>query len=541
MLDGPAGCNASEEAVTFMDDGPLPEWGLCSVALTDQAVLEPYLKSLSEPLSDYTFAQLFTWRNSLRILWKVIEGHLCVFANGSGDLTLLMPPIGDGGSDRALQQAFELMDAYNVAVGLPRNSRVEYVSSELLSRFNPTGIVVEPLATDYVYETSRMIDLAGGDLASKRQAKNRFMRNYAFRTEAYDPALHLDSCLELLNLWKHHQDEHHADQATCSAQKRMKESTACGLALREAPLLGLRGMVVHVQNRPMPDGTLPLPEVPADAWSLRGFTLGQHLGTDQSSIVIEKTDLQIKGLAQYIFSEFCQTNWSARPLVNVGDDWGLESLAWTKMSYRPVKLLQKYVIRRPASVKVAFAPPAPEPVVVRPAEVRRARKDDIAAAVALEKACFNSYPLTKRQLQYLQHRQTAILLVAEQEGRVVGEGVALMRHHKRGLSGRIYSLAVDSNVRGQKIGMRLLSRMIEELSAGGVSRIYLEVEHNNAVAIHIYEQLGFQCIGKMSDYYGEGRHALHMMRMVTTSAQSSPDVSQGIHVGKQPEPAVAVA
>ncbi len=31
-----------------------------------------------------------------------------------------------------------------------------------------------------------------------------------------------------------------------------------------------------------------------------------------------------------------------RPLVNVGDDWGLETLAWTKQSYRPVKMLQKY-------------------------------------------------------------------------------------------------------------------------------------------------------------------------------------------------------
>lgn len=534
---GPAGRIASEEAVTFMDDGPLPEWGLRSVTLADQAIIEPYLKSLSEPLSDYTFAQLFTWRNSLRILWKEIEGHLCIFANGSGDLTLLMPPIGDGGSDRALRQAFELMDAHNVAVGLPRNSRVEYVSDEMLQRFDASGIVVEPLATDYIYQTDRMIDLAGGDLASKRQAKNRFMRNYAFRTEVYDPSIHLDACLDLLNLWKHHQDEHHADQASCSAQKRQKESTACTLALREAPVLGLRGMVVHVQNRPQADGTLPVPELPADAWSIRGFTLGQHLGSNQSSIVIEKTDLQIKGLAQYIFSEFCRTQWADRPLVNVGDDWGLETLAWTKMSYRPVKLLQKHIIRMPAKVKVAIPPPPQEPVVVRPVEVRRARKQDIPAAVALEQTCFDAYQLTKRQLQYfLQHQKTAILLVAEQEGRVVGEGVALMRHHKRGTSGRIYSLAVNPNVRGQKIGMRIIQRMIEELTAGGVGRIYLEVEQTNSVAIHIYEQLGFRCIGRMPDYYGPGRNALHMMHLVAQPAIGSSPSSTATGTAPAGEP-----
>ena len=44
---------------------------------------------------------------------------------------------------------------------------------------------------DYVYDVNRMIDLAGGDLASKRQAKNRFLRNYAYRVEPYSAARHL--------------------------------------------------------------------------------------------------------------------------------------------------------------------------------------------------------------------------------------------------------------------------------------------------------------------------------------------------------------
>ena len=74
---------------------------------------------------------------------------------------------------------------------------------------------------------------------------------------------------------------------------------------------------------------------------------------DQSSIVIEKTNLEIKGLAQFIFSYFCQQDWPDRPLVNVGDDWGLESLAWTKMSYRPVKLLRKWAMKRRARVRIS--------------------------------------------------------------------------------------------------------------------------------------------------------------------------------------------
>ena len=47
-------------------------------------------------------------------------------------------------------------------------------------------------------------------------------------------------------------------------------------------------------------------------------------------------------------------DWGERPLVNVGDDWGLQTLAWTKMSYRPVKMLKKFVMR-PAN-RVALSP-----------------------------------------------------------------------------------------------------------------------------------------------------------------------------------------
>ncbi len=341
-----------EETVNFMDDDPFPGWGLKPVELADRAVLDPYFDSLSEPLSDYTFSQLFTWRNSLRILWKQVHGHLCVFANGSGDLTLLMPPIGDTGGDAALSESVELMDEYNFAHGVPHRTRVEYASEELLARFDRAGLLVEPMGADYVYDVRRMIDLAGGDLASKRQAKNRFLRLYEHRAEPYRASDHLADCEALLDEWKIHQDAQHLEDPGISSVKRDKESIATSLCLRYAEELNLRGLVIYARE----SGS-------ADPLSLRGFTFGEALGADQSSITIEKTHLETKGLAQFIFSEFCHQCWSDRPLVNVGDDWGLPTLAWTKMSYRPVRLLQKFMLR-PAdrvvspALNVEIPPPA---------------------------------------------------------------------------------------------------------------------------------------------------------------------------------------
>jgi len=494
-----------------MDDDPFPGWHLRPVELTDQATINPFFASLAEPLSDYTFSQLYTWRNSLRILWTVLENHLCVFANGAGDLTLLMPPIGDTGTDKALTAAFALMDDYNVVHGVPDHSRVEYASAELLNRINKTGLNLIPMGADYVYDVNRMIDLAGGDLASKRQAKNRFMRNYRYRVEEYQAVKHIDDCRGLLDTWKIHQDAQHLDESNTNAIKRQKESIATDLTLQMAHELGVRGMVVYAAPVTAP-ADVPLP--------LRAFTFGEWLNGTQSSITIEKTDLEIRGLAQFIFSDFCQKHWSSRPLVNVGDDWGLESLAWTKMSYRPVKLLEKSVIRRTVAAKIAVpAMPQMQPqaaAVVKPevqsiASVRPAIKDDLAAAVELEKLCFSGYPLNKRQLQYLQQRRSAVFLVAEQTGTVVGEGIALVRQHQRALSGRIYSLAVQPAHRGRSIGQKLLQAMVAELYTRGVRKIYLEVEAHNTAAIRLYEHNGFTHIGVLPDYFGPGIHARHMM------------------------------
>src|SRR5947209_8804940 len=93
---------------------------------------------------------------------------------------------------------------------------------------------------------------------------------------------------------------------------------------------------------------------------------------------------------------------------------------------------------------VESVPARDEPAVVGssgPVTVRMADKGDLAAAIELEKACFSdSVSLKKRQLQYLQQRRSAVFLVAERGGDVVGEGIALVRQHRKGRSGRVYSL-----------------------------------------------------------------------------------------------------
>jgi hypothetical protein len=266
---------------------------------------------------------------------------------------MLFPPLGSADADpvAALRQSLEICEDYNARANLSQWTRVEYVSQEMMQRLGVSRSVAQPpsavsrnliageMSGDYVYLTSRIIDLTGNDLASKRQARNRFARRYAARTEDLAPH-HVAHCLELLKAW---QEQSRAGEALASEAlnpdvavavqvKKRKEVAATADALYNAQALGLRGMVLYAGEADGQD-------------KLVGFTLGEMLDEQTCSIVIEKTNRDYVGSAQYIFSEFCRQYWSHTTYCNVGDDWEVPSLAWTKQSYRPVARLEKFVLR----------------------------------------------------------------------------------------------------------------------------------------------------------------------------------------------------
>ncbi|MFO0947074.1 MAG: phosphatidylglycerol lysyltransferase domain-containing protein [Planctomycetota bacterium] len=367
-------------------------------------------------MTDYTFASTYMWGGSLALYWSVIDRHLCVFANGTGDLTMLMPPmpfgdVRDGDGRNCLANCFEIMDEYNDRVSDRSHSRIEYISEEFLASVqssSPFGVHVTSMSGDYIYEMQRMVDLAGGNLKSKRHARSKFMREYPdHRTEALG-AEHVDSCMELLERWCRHGDACHLgevnDSNVATDILRHRDFHATKRALQTYRDLGLTGMVLYVGE------------------TLVGFTLGEAISDSQASILIEKTHPDYHGSAQFIFSEFCRQYWSHLQECNVGDDWGIPSLQFTKESYRPIRMLAKHVLQRETVTMVGGFDLEPAAVAGRIEAIseaestsssdssrafdlsfRPARMEDVSAILALEQRCFDSAAETfnRRQVRNL--------------------------------------------------------------------------------------------------------------------------------------------
>ena len=501
-----------------MDDPEGQCVGLAPIELTDKPLFDRAFADLAQPICDYTFANTFIWGSSLRLSWAKVHRHLCVFANGRDDLTMLLPPFAEPGATASdlrdcVRDCFELMDSYNHRRGLRNRSRIEYVSDEMLERLlslHDLNLATAPFSGDYVYDTRKLIDLDGKKLKSKRHARSRFLRDFPdHRTEPLADT-HVPACLHLLHVWQRHGDTAHQGEVTHehmgSDILRHKDTLACELALRHHRDLNLKGLCLFDGDR------------------LAGFTLGEQLSPSQASIVIEKTLPDFYGAAQFIFSEFCRTTWADSPECNIGDDWGIPSLRLTKNSYRPKRMLNKHTVnlgqRVPVPVNglnVPLANPvhlteARTPATYEPAVLRFATDRDTDTITTLEHACFNDPGETfnRRQVRCLLANPRAIVVVAESEDKAVGWAVGLMRQHRHTYSGRLYGLAVSPLAHGRGLGRRLANRLIEEFYQRNIRRLFLEVREDNTPAIRLYRTLGFTDHGFLPNYYGQKRHGIRM-------------------------------
>lgn len=73
--------------------------------------------------------------------------------------------------------------------------------------------------------------------------------------------------------------------------------------------------------------------------------------------------------------------------------------------------------------------------------------------------------------------------------------------------GHILNVAVHPDYRGRGFARELITVAMLNLREMGGDDIFLEVRVSNAVAIHLYESLGFQEIGMRKGYYEDGEDA----------------------------------
>ncbi|AJD90161.1 ribosomal-protein-alanine acetyltransferase [Jeotgalibacillus malaysiensis] len=132
---------------------------------------------------------------------------------------------------------------------------------------------------------------------------------------------------------------------------------------------------------------------------------------------------------------------------------------------------------------------------------------DIDAVLAVENASFSA-PWSREAFENeMTINQFAKYLLLEVDGTVVGYcGLWLVMDEAH-----ITNVAVVPELRGRKLGEKLMVKVMDMLRDEGVKMMTLEVRVSNYIAQSLYEKLGFLKGGIRKNYYSDnGEDALVM-------------------------------
>lgn len=152
-----------------------------------------------------------------------------------------------------------------------------------------------------------------------------------------------------------------------------------------------------------------------------------------------------------------------------------------------------------------FLTPGDKPGTQRAAVGRRARPSDLAALVALDRACFGHRAWSARAWREAVTAPDWMTVVIERDGAVAGASVLIPDLPRASLA----SIAVAPEWRRRGLGHALVADAIARARAASARWLSLEVDRANRGAIELYRREGFAVSRRFRE---DGRLRQEMLR-----------------------------
>lgn len=285
----------------------------------DKPVFDAFFSNKYYENSHFNFTNLFMWREAYQIMWTVEDEVIYLKANWE-DEEFAMQPLG---SAEKMQQAIAQWISYFQVQNKPFFMYgVEKFMAEEFKVYDKAVFLVEEDRDnfDYVYQSQDLIQLAGRKFHSKKNHLNSFKKNYP--DAQYQPITEeiITQCKLNINGW-------YKKHGTFDDPILATERHAIIEVLNHFEDLKLEGGAIILDNRVV------------------AFTFGEKLNTDTAVIHVEKADPDIRGAYPAINQSFVQHAWSDMTYINREEDMGIDGLRQAKLSYKPVKLIEKFNVR----------------------------------------------------------------------------------------------------------------------------------------------------------------------------------------------------
>lgn len=289
------------------------------INLDAMELMIPYFEKVSYEACEYNFTTLYMWEHLYNTRYCNHENFLLVIVD-HGDKFAIQPICEKEHYEEALQFIADYFNRNNADFEF-RGVTKEFI--DYLEEKHPGEYEYIPNRDifDYVYDAEKLRKLSGRKYHSKKNHYNGFLKAYEGRFE-YRRLSKEDYfiAMEVLEKWANNaSEEGKADMAEekVAIEKVMKN-------LDKMPHVKAGGIFV--------DGVL------------EAFTFGELLNPNMALIHIEKANSEIRGLFNAINKIFLENEFPEVEFVNREEDLGIEGLRKAKLSYNPIKMVEKFTV-----------------------------------------------------------------------------------------------------------------------------------------------------------------------------------------------------
>lgn len=278
---------------------------------------QPYFR---ERLCDYTIGNLYLWRDEFQNQIAVEDGLLYVRQTfRAAGITAYGYPQGP---EPARHAGVGRLLEHSRAAGEPSLYLCNVSAGELEVMRGIYSLTARPERDwfDYLYDAPAFAEMTGRRYAGQRNHINKFLRAFPdWSYEEFGPG-NLNEAESFLGRFY---ESHGTD----------------GLLLEERDKL--HGMLSDLPVYQMFGGLLR----GGGSKQILALAVGERVG-DTLFIHAEKADASVPGAYQMIAREFVRQNAAPDTLyANREEDTGVEGLRISKLSYHPIRLLEKYTVR----------------------------------------------------------------------------------------------------------------------------------------------------------------------------------------------------
>ncbi len=288
--------------------------------LEDKDIISHYFQHHTSRSCERTFANVYLWSRQYPVKWAIVENSLDFKSEDEAHLAFAYP----AGQPEDVKKAVEWLMKYCKERGVPfQMYNLTPDQFAQLDQWYPGRFQIEydRDSADYVYESEKLATLSGKKLHGKRNHINKFKKLYEDRWsyEAISDE-NVEECFQMALKWR--------EENGCEDDPaKLGEICVTMNALRLFRELELTGGILRI------DGNVV------------AFTIGEPVCSDTYVVHIEKAFADIEGAYPMINQQFVEHECREYTYVNREEDTGAEGLRKAKLSYRPVFMVEKGLVK----------------------------------------------------------------------------------------------------------------------------------------------------------------------------------------------------